>query len=97
MRQDDDIREVQGVIAFGLDAQQFLNTSLGKYLTVRANREIQIALTGLADVEPTDADGVRKLQTEIRVAENFLKWMDEAINEGKQAERQFEAERQAER
>ncbi len=84
-----DLTAIRGTIAFGLDAQAFMNSTLGRYLTGRANDEREQALEALKDADADNPKEIRKLQNDARCAENFLIWMAQAVAEGENAERSF--------
>lgn len=81
--------ELRGRIAFGLDVQQFMGSTLGRYLQNKANADIEAALDALKTADPEDPKAIRKLQNDVAVAESVLLWLGEAVTEGEQAERQF--------
>lgn len=82
--------EIKRAIEFGLDAQRFMESDIGRYLTKRANAEVEAAQEDLLAVDPTDAKAVQALQNKAVVARTFLMWMGEAVTEGEQAEYQFQ-------
>lgn len=87
--QDPDLVKAQAAIALGMDAKVFMGSQIGRYLTKRANDDIEAAMQGLSTVDPTDPEAIRKLQNEIKVASNFLQWMGELVTEGELAEQAF--------
>lgn len=78
-------------IAFGMDVQAFMEGSIGKYLRLRANAEIEAAKEALTTVNPADVEAVRTLQNDVAVAARFLSWLGEAVDQGLQMERAIEA------
>lgn len=84
------VSEVMRLIEFGLDAQRFMGSQIGRYLTARANLDIEAAREALETVDPTDAKAVQAQQNRAAVARNFLQWMGEAVTEGEQAEYQLQ-------
>ncbi len=90
-QEDKDLRELQGVIAFGLDTKVFMGTTLGRFLHAKANAEIAQAEEALLDVDPEDPKAIRKLQNTAAVARSFLLWIGEAVQAGENAEREFES------
>lgn len=86
-----DIEQMRAEVAFGLDVQQFMTTSMGKYLTQRAQIEIDDAKDGLVDVDPEDHRAVRELQNKAKVASMFLEWMGEAVTTGEMAQIEWQA------
>lgn len=84
-----EMQQIRNQIAFGLDCKAFMESSIGRYLAARANADTEEAMEALKTVDPTDPDAIRKLQNDIKCAENFLLWMGEAVTEGENAERTF--------
>ena len=83
------------VAEFGMDVSAFLNGPVGRYLVRRAEAEIEAATEQLKKIDPTDTEGVRRLQNEIYRAEAIQYWLAEAIQEGLNAEetlQQFDAQ-----
>lgn len=76
-------------VEIGLDAQRFLNTALGRDIQDRAVREVEDALIEMKTVDPTDVKRITELQFQIRVAEQFFVWLDQAIAEGNGAEQEL--------
>lgn len=91
MSVDKGLAEIQARVAFGLDVQQFMGTSMGQYLQARANSEIEAAKDALVTVDPEDLRAVRNLQNDAKAAAMFLDWMGQAVDEGKAAEWQWQA------
>lgn len=60
--------------------------AVGKYLMGRAETDRVAALQALAEVDPNDAENIRKLQNQARIPALFMQWLDEAIAEGQAAE-----------
>jgi len=89
MSQDPELQQIRNQIAFGLDVKVFMGSPIGRYLTLRANQEIETALESMKTVDPDEPKAVRKLQNDIHIAENFLQWMGEAVTDGENAERTF--------
>lgn len=85
------IEQMRAEVAFGLDVQQFMGTSMGRYLTARANAEIEAAKSELVDVDPEDHKAVRAIQNRAKVASMFLDWMGEAVTTGEIAQAEWQA------
>lgn len=85
-------QELLRVAGFGMDVEKFMRSELGRYLQRRAQDDISRAQDALLTVDPEDAKAVRALQNEAAVAERVLSWLGEAVTQGEQAARQFEAE-----
>ncbi len=72
-----------------MDVEQFMQSPIGKYLTERANDDIENALEQMKRADPFDGKEVQRLQNEIHRAEMFLLWMGQAVTEGENASRSF--------
>lgn len=84
-----DLQQIRNQIAFGMDVKAFMAGPIGQYLAGRANHDVDVALDAMRTVDPEDPEAIRKLQNDIKCAENFLLWMGEAVTEGENAERAF--------
>lgn len=73
-------------IDFGFEVEAFLQSSIGTYLTRRAEAEVEAAVDSLKRVDPSDTNAVRGLQSSIKTAENVLYWLAEAIQAGLNAQ-----------
>lgn len=89
MSESPELTQIRAQIAFGMDCKAFMESQLGRYLTAKAHADIDAALESLKTASPTNADGIRKLQNDVKCAENFLLWIGEAVTEGENAERTF--------
>lgn len=89
MSQESHLPEVQRTIAFGMDVKAFMRTTLGQYLTQRANSDIAAAQDELLTVDAADTEGVRKLQNKAAIASCFLDWMGQAVTAGEVAQQEF--------
>ena len=90
-QENQQIQELQGVIAFGMDTQAFMGGQLGRFLQAKANAQIAQAQEDLCTANPDDPKAIRDLQNKVAVAAMFLSWMGEAVEEGRNAEREFAA------
>lgn len=86
-----DIENMRAEVAFGLDVQQFMGTSMGRYLTARAQTEIDNAKDELIDADPDDPKAVRAIQNKAKVASMFLEWMGQAVTTGEIAQAEWRA------
>lgn len=75
------------VVGFGLDVQQFSDSPIGRYLRDRCENEIAQAVIAFKSADPVNQNEIRKLQNQIYRAESVMNWLDEAIQEGINAER----------
>lgn len=75
--------------------RRFLGTELGEYLVGRAQIEMEEAKDAMTRLNPFWPGAKRKLarlQQDYRVAEKFVKWLHEAIQNGDIAAAQLEDE-----
>lgn len=76
----------------GIEAEQFLRTSVGQYLIGRAELEEREALESLGEVDPENAKAVREAQFRLQVARAVPRWLSDAIQSGRIAQTVIEAE-----
>jgi hypothetical protein len=76
-------------VDFGMEVEAFLQSAIGKYVTERAESEVELAVEDLKRVDPEDAKTVRALQTQVRVAESVCYWLAEAIQTGLNAQQEL--------
>lgn len=79
--------DIQRRIAFGIDAEAFLNSPLGRIIQGRAVEEVDDALEALKTVDPEDAKSIRDLQNRAYRAESVKQWIFEVIQDGLEAQR----------
>jgi uncharacterized protein YdaU (DUF1376 family) len=74
----------------GRDAEEFLSTELGRYITGRCDQEIAEAQDALGRVSPWRRRRIQALQNEIWRAQSMKGWLAELITNGKAAEAAME-------
>lgn len=79
-------RELFNMVELGLDARQFLESNIGRYVAQRALDEMYAAAQSLMDADPFDHKTIVEHQTAHKVAAAALSWMRQAIEAGTQAE-----------
>lgn len=84
-----DTLERINAIDFGMEAQAFLQGSIGRYLVRRANEEIEAAVEQLKKVPPENSSEIRTLQNIVSRAESIQFWLAEAIQAGALAEQEL--------
>lgn len=80
------IRDLFNAVELGLDARQFLESNLGRYVAKRALDEMYAATQALAEVDPFEHKEIVRFQLQHRVASAALSWLAQAIEAGSQAE-----------
>jgi len=78
------------VAVFGEQVRNFLETDIGDYLLKQAEYDAREAMDKLKHVSPWRRRKIQELQNDIRVAENFLTWLADALHSGEQAKQQLE-------
>lgn len=76
--------------ALGKEIDDFMHSSIGRYLMLRSDREYAQALKALAVCDPFDEAAIMKLQNTAKRSQDFREWLVEAINTGLVAEHQLE-------
>ena len=84
-RLSQEIREKFATVEFGLDCQQFLDSKIGKYLLHRAEQDVEAGIEALKNVDASQIERVRQIQSDVKRAESFMYWMAEAITAGAEA------------
>lgn len=79
-------RELFQAVELGLDARQFLDSSIGRYVAKRALDEMYAATQALAEADPFDSKAIVQHQMAHRVASAALSWIAQAVETGTQAE-----------
>ena len=69
----------------GKDAEEFLNTELGRYLIGRAEQEAADALYQLKSVYSWRRKKIQELQNKVWRAESVQQWIADLIISGRQA------------
>lgn len=70
----------------GRDAEEFLSTELGRYITGRCEQEIAEAQELLNRVSPWRRRRIQDLQNQIYRAQSLREWVAELVSNGRQAE-----------
>lgn len=79
-------------VGLGFDIEAFLSGPVGRYLTERAESEINEAVAELCNADPEDPKAIRTIQNRIHRAESFQQWLAEGVQAGMQAEDQLQAQ-----
>jgi hypothetical protein len=74
----------------GRDAEEFLNTELGRYMLGRCEQEIQEAQDQLSRVSSWRRRRIQELQNRVWRAKSVKEWLAELISNGKSAEAALE-------
>jgi hypothetical protein len=74
----------------GVEMETFRNSTVGRYLTNRANIAIANAQARMEKVDPEDARAVRAIQQDLLVARTALDWIEQAVQNGRNAAAQLD-------
>ena len=74
----------ENTILLGDEVDQFFNSDLGKYVIERAKKEVDENTEEWKICDPYDGKEVNRLQTNIRIAEQALIWLAEALANGRE-------------
>lgn len=85
-----ELRGLYAAAAIGKDAEEFVRSELGRTVLGMAKQDAAEAMNDLKKTSPFMFWKVQRLQNEIRIAEQFEKWLVEIITEGAQALHQLE-------
>lgn len=69
----------------GRDAEEFLNSDLGRYMVGRAEQHEREAMEMLSKVSPWRRNRIRQLQNEIWRAQSMKGWIAEMVTSGRAA------------
>jgi len=96
MLTDDERNKLRHEVALGLDAEQFLNTDLGRYLVDRATDEAIAAVEKLKTIKRSDYDdsqsfeaAIMELQHGVGLVERFQLWIEEVIENGRNTQQEL--------
>lgn len=80
-------------VALSVDVTHFItHDKVGQYLMSRALESRVQALEELANINPTDKEGIRELQWKARIPDMFQEWLQEAMAAGTSAEETIQLE-----
>lgn len=68
------------------EAIDFLNSNLGRLLRGMALQDVEDAKSALLGADPDDSKSIRDIQFKAAVASQFLRFIQEVLNQGKSAE-----------
>ncbi len=86
----EDERELFVEARLGQEAINFLSSPLGQLLQGRAEQDRQAAMEELLEVNPRETSAIENLQNKAHIANQFICWIGEAIQNGHHAEQQLE-------
>ena len=90
--QKDTLADAFEVARFGIEAEKFLMSDLGRYMIARAEAERGKAINQFKEVDPANSAEVRKLQEAINLPDRIVRWLAEAIENGRVAHDHIRAE-----
>ena len=74
-----DIEEALVAARLGADAAAFFDSSIGRYLLQKATEVEMSAFRSFAEVDPKDAEAIRKIQEDQRIPKLVFAWLEDAI------------------
>lgn len=75
------------VARLGIEAEAFIRSNFGKYVTRRIEEHVTAHTAKLVDADPDDVKVNRDLRNEIRLCQMLEEWIVEAVNSGRLATR----------
>lgn len=81
--------ELLSMARMGIDAESFMRTPLGKFLSKKADDEIAAATEELIETEPSEIKTATEIRNRIHVARMFIVWLRDAITIGHSAHDQL--------
>lgn len=91
---EDDLKVYLGEVRLGERVQEFVQSDVGQYLLGRAQIEMDEAKAAMVRINPfwpRAKTKLAQLQQEYRTAENFARWLNEALQNGDVALEQIRA------
>jgi hypothetical protein len=79
---EDDYKQLLASMELGQCISDFKVSRVGIYLYRYAQLQTEDAWAALATVEPTDTNEIIKLQNQAAQGTNFIRWIEEALEEG---------------
>lgn len=89
-------RHLIELVRFGQDMEEFAATTIGKYFVNRAEGELNDAVSKLLDLNDLAGKDAAEAHAEAKIALKMLRWMDEAVTSGRDAERNIVGRDEAE-
>ena len=86
----DDLATIRAEILLGHECEAFFDTEPGQYVKARAMEVVVEAIESLKRTSAGDKEQIERIQLELKSAENALIWLNEAIQNGRQAMQQLE-------
>lgn len=74
----------------GLEAEDFLNSELGRHIIQIRDNIIEDCKTKLMHVDPENTKAIRDLQEQIMIANAAIGWLRDTIQEGNEAKYRME-------
>jgi hypothetical protein len=81
--------EMMTAVRFGIEAETFLASPLGRYIQKMVEAEVAEAVDQLKTVDPCDHAQIVKLQNNIYRAESVVAWLSNLITNGWEAEKEI--------
>ena len=86
----DEIATIRAEVLLGQKCEAFFDTEPGQYVKARAMEVVMDSIEQIKAVGSHDKLSIERIQLELKSAENALVWLNEAIQNGRQAMQQLE-------
>jgi len=86
----DDLETIRAEIILGEKCDAFFHTDPGRYVKARAMEVVMQSIDNLKVTSAGNKERIEEIQLELKSAENALQWLNEAIQNGRQAMQQLE-------
>lgn len=83
MSRDED--RLEDMVRFGVEAEAFLKSSIGRYLLERSQEQVDAALHELSTIDPCNSRDIRRLQNVIQRNRDVESWLGEIVQAGWEA------------
>lgn len=87
---DESTRVRLAEVQLGLNVEEFLQSKIGRYLIGRADIDRQRGIEVFAAADIDDKVKMREAQFLVNMPNNFLKWLEDAVIGGRNAEEQLQ-------
>lgn len=79
------IDEIKAQVIIGNDAEEFVDSELGRTVLGMAKQDIETAVMAFDEADATDQKAIAKIQQDLRVARRFEQYLAELIQRGREA------------
>lgn len=87
-------RELLNQVALGIEGERFVSTTFGLELVKRLQVDHDDAMSELLDADPFNNQVIREIQNRAKLPIMFLQYLNDIVEEGRQAEKLLSGEEQ---